>query len=403
LRILFTNTGPWGTGSATVVDGVMKGLLRRGHEVRVIFPDSGFESPENKKYYDHPDRFCILKFPVEYNSEHLYTFPLIITDPHPRNYRHAWTFKDLTDSQLESYMDYFGDFAGRVIENFCPDIIECQHIWIMDYVIERMGHRYISTAHHSDQMGFRYDSRMRGYAEKAAKKASHIFAISEYVKNEVLELYPVTKDKVAVMSNGYDQSIFRRKRVNRTKLLTENSLPHEKDIPVITFAGKISKTKGVDFLLMANKIIQKRMEALLLIFGAGDFEDVLDKEYADDYDFRNVFVMGHRTHEDLSSFHNIARVSVLPSRSEGFGIAALEAMGCGAPVVASRAGILEDFVVGSITDVGDFKKLAEQILKILNMRETDYRALREKALRKAKPYSWETIVEKRLGVYESLK
>jgi len=113
--------------------------------------------------------------------------------------------------------------------------------------------------------------------------------------------------------------------------------------------------------------------------------------------------MGHRTHEDLSSFHNIARVSVLPSRSEGFGIAALEAMGCGTPVVASRAGILEDFVVGSITDVGDFKKLAEQILKILKMSKTDYRELSEKALSKAKPYSWETIVENRLGVYESLK
>jgi len=299
LRILFTNTGPWGTGSATVVDGVMKDLLRRGHEVRVIFPDSGFESPENKKYYDHPDRFCILKFPV------------IITDPHPRNYRHAWTFKDLTDSQLESYMDYFGDFAGRVIEKFAPDIIECQHIWIMDYVIERMGHRYISTAHHSDQMGFRYDPRMRSYAEEAAKKASHIFAISEYVKNEVLGMYPVVTDKVSVMPNGYDQTVFRRKRVNREKLLTENGLPHEKDIPVITFAGKISKTKGVDFLLKANKIIQKKTEALLLVFGAGDFEDVLDKELADEYEFKNVFVMGHRTHEDLCSFHNIARVSVL--------------------------------------------------------------------------------------------
>ena len=403
MRILFTNTGPWGTGSATVVDGVMKDLMRRGHETRVIFPDSGFESPENRKYYDHPDRFCILKFPVEYRSEYLYTFPLIITDPHPRNYRHAWTFRDLTEKQLHCYMDYFGDCVRNVIEDFKPDIIECQHIWIMDYVIERMGRRYISTAHHSDQMGFRYDKRMRAYAKIAAQKASHIFAISEYVKQEILELYPVKSEKIAVMPNGYDQSVFRRKRVDRTKLLAQNNIPHDTDVPVITFAGKISRTKGVDFLLMANKIIQKQREAILLLFGAGDFEDVLESELADEYEFRNVFVMGHRPHEVLASFHNIARLSVLPSRSEGFGIAALEAMGCGTPVVASKAGIPEDLVVGSLVDVGDHVGLANRILSILDMPEHEYRALSDRAVERATYYSWERIVEKRLGVYESLR
>ncbi|MQY76393.1 MAG: hypothetical protein GH155_02050 [Spirochaeta sp.] len=43
-----------------------------------------------------------MKFPVTDNGEHLYTFLLIITDPHPRNLRHAWTFKDLSQSQLQA-------------------------------------------------------------------------------------------------------------------------------------------------------------------------------------------------------------------------------------------------------------------------------------------------------------
>ncbi len=51
MKILFTNTGPWGTGSATVVDGVMNDLIQRGHQVQVIFPDSGFKSPDFYRYY----------------------------------------------------------------------------------------------------------------------------------------------------------------------------------------------------------------------------------------------------------------------------------------------------------------------------------------------------------------
>ena len=402
IKILFTNTGPWGTGSATVVDGVMNSLIERGHQVQVIFPDSGFKSPDFYRYYRNPDKFCILKFPLSHNGEHLYTFSLIITDPHPRNYRHAWTFRDLTQSQLEAYMHYFGNFTEEIIADFQPDIIECQHIWIMDYVIEKQGHRYISVAHHSDQIGFRYDERMREYALEAAKNASFIFAISESVKREVLELYPVESDRVAILPNGYDQSLFYPKKVNRDELLAQFKLEEYRDTPIITFAGKISKTKGVDYLLMANKIIQREREAVLLLFGAGKFEDVLDSDWPNKYEFKNVVKMGHQTHEILSSFHNIARLSVLPSRSEGFGIAALEAMGCGTPVVASQTGGLAELAVGAVTPVGDIEEIAKQVLNILKMTDTEYEELRDNAHKKALKYSWNDIVDRRLAIYREV-
>jgi len=236
VRVLFTNTGPWGTGSATVVNGVMNELIRKGHEVRVIFPDSGFESPDFNRYYENPDRFSILKFPVTYNGEHLYTFPLIITDPHPRNFRHAWTFRDLSQSQLQAYMDYYGELTEKVIREFQPDVIECQHIWVMDYVLGKKGHKYISVAHHSDQLGFRYDRRMRRYARRAARHASCIIAISESVKEEVLELYPVDPERVAVLPNGYDQRVFYRDEVDRLELLARFGLERYQNTPIITLS-----------------------------------------------------------------------------------------------------------------------------------------------------------------------
>jgi glycosyltransferase involved in cell wall biosynthesis len=386
VRVLFTNTGPWGTGSATVVDGVMNELIRRGHEARVIFPDSGFESPDFSRYYENPDRFSILKFPVTYNGEELYTFPLIITDPHPRNFRHAWTFKDLSQSQLEAYMCYYCDFTEKVIEEFKPDIIECQHIWIMDYVLENKGYKYISVAHHSDQLGFRYDRRMRRYARRAARHASYIFAISESVREEVLELYPVDSKRVVVLPNGYDQNVFYRKEVDRSELLARFGLERYRNTPIITFAGKISKTKGIDYLLKANKIIQKQRQTAIVVFGAGDLQDVISEDSPDSHEMKNVILMGHQTPEVLAAFHNVARLNVLPSRSEGFGIAALEAMGCGLPIVASRTGGLAKLVVDGLVAIGDYREIARKALRILALPDREYQKLSDQAHRRACEY-----------------
>ncbi len=403
MRVLFTNTGPWGTGSATVVNGVMNELIRRGHEARVIFPDSGFESPDFDRYYDHPDRFCILKFPATHNGEQLYTFPLIITDPHPRNFPRAWTFKDLSPSQLRAYMEYYGELTDRVIREYQPDVIECQHIWIMDYVLGKKGYNYISVAHHSDQLGFRYDRRMRKYARWAASHASCIFAISESVREEVLALYPVDPDRVVVLPNGYDQAVFRRDEVDRGELLARYGLQRYLSTPIITFAGKISRTKGIDYLLRANRIIQKQSEAAIVVFGAGDLEDVMSGIPAHAYGMTNVIMMGHQTPEVLAAFHNIAKLSVLPSRSEGFGIAALEAMGCGIPMVATRTGGLANLVVGGLVPIGDYRELARQILRILNLPEREHQKLCDQAYRRAHEYSWKKIVKRRLKIYQSLR
>jgi glycosyltransferase involved in cell wall biosynthesis len=403
MRVLFTNTGPWGTGSATVVNGVMNELIRRGHEARVIFPDSGFESPDFDRYYDHPDRFSILKFPATHNGEKLYTFPLIITDPHPRNFPHAWTFKDLSLSQLKAYMDYYGELTETVIREFKPDVIECQHIWIMDYVLGKKGYSYISVAHHSDQLGFRYDRRMRKYARRAARHAYCIFAISESVREEVLSLYPVDPERVFVLPNGYDQDVFDRRNVDREALLARFDLERYVNTPVITFAGKISKTKGIDFLLRANRIVQRHREAAIVVFGAGDLEDVMSGIPESAYSMKNVIMMGHQTPEVLALFHNIAWLSVLPSRSEGFGIAALEAMGCGAPMIATRTGGLANLVVGGLVPIGDHRELGRQILKILNLPEKEHQKLCDQAYRRAHEYSWRRIVRQRLKIYQNLR
>ena len=72
------------------------------------------------------------------------------------------------------------------------------------------------------------------------------------------------------------------------ELLAHFDLGRFLNTPIITFAGKISKTKGIDYLLRANRIIQKQREAAIVVFGAGDLEDVMSGIPSHAYDMKNV-------------------------------------------------------------------------------------------------------------------
>ncbi len=403
MRILFTNTGPWGTGSATVVDAISLEMMRQGHEVKIIFPDCHFESMDMDKYYGRPEVYHIWEFPIKRDDIEFYTFPLIIPDPHPRNYRHAWTFKDMTEKQLGLYMSEFKRQIRSIIEDFQPDIIECQHIWAMDHVIMELGYPYLSVAHHSDQMGFLRDQRMQAYAIRAAQSAEYILSISDFVRDEVLELYPVEPKKVLSTGNGYNQETFYPRKVNRSKLLADFHLNIPEHAPIVTFTGKISKTKGVDILLLANRIIQQHKEVHLLLFGAGELEDILDEDKLGLYCLDNVHVMGHQLFDTLAQFHSMASLSVLPSRSEGFGIAALEAMGCGTPLVVTRTGGPDKFAVGKVVEKENPEQLANAVLDILSFPHDEHSTLCQAAHRKAHEFSWDSIVEQRLKLYDRVR
>ncbi len=380
----------------------MQELKRRGHQVKAFFPDSGFPGADYHKYYGDKDTYHIVKFPVTYEGVDLYTFPLIIRDPNPRNYEQAWTFKDLTERELEAYFKYIRQELEQVIAEFAPDVIECQHVWAIDHLLKDMGYHYICVAHHSDQLGFLFDERMSRRALQSAESASYIFAVSDFVKDEVLELYQVPPEKVIVTGNGYNQSIFElMSGLDRERVLADLGCGKLEEHPLITFCGKISATKGIDILLEANKIIQEKKKAYILLMGSGNL-DALQKKSGGRFHMENVIYLGQRSQMDLAKLHNIAALSVLPSRTEGFGIAALEAMGCGKPVVYTNAGGLASFAVGRMVEKENPHELAQSILQILSLEEIDYRELCRHAYSAAQKHSWESIVDIRMKYYSEI-
>lgn len=399
MKILITNTGPWGTGSFTVARALTEEYIKMGHQVKVFFPDAGLPSEELDYYYSNQDVWEIWKFPIEHNGTTLDSFPLIIPDPHPRN-NVGTTFLELSDDQLNLYLSEFEREITQLIDTFQPDAIECQHIWAFDHVIEKLGYTYFCVAHHSDQLGFLYDQRMQPIAKQSAKQARKIFAISKRVHNEVVDLYGVTPEKVVITNNGYDRSVFRPFQIDREKLLEEFELDIPHDATIVTFAGKISKTKGIDTLLEANHLLQVKHNIHFLILGAGKLESVLDPAHLNRYCFDRVHFLGHQKAQTLAKLHNLADFCTMPSRSEGFGIACLEAMGCGLPVVVTRAGGPEEYAVGEIIEPEDPHALADALLKMSQLSNQEYEALQAQALEAAHKFSWETIARDRINHYK---
>ncbi|UCE40788.1 MAG: glycosyltransferase family 4 protein [Candidatus Aminicenantes bacterium] len=400
MKILFTITGPWGTGAATVVDGVVQELQNLGHRVKVVFPDLGLPSPDCNKYYGNLELYHIIKFPVEYQGSTFPTFPLIVPDPNPRNIKNAWTFKDMTDMEFAGYIDFLKFRLHVIIQEFQPDIIETEHVWLTGYVLNELGYTYIVGAHNSDQMGFRYDPRMRPYATACAINAKYVFAISDTVKEECLKLYDVPDEKVLVIPNGYDKNIFQPHQLSKGGVFQKHGIEADVSLPVVTFGGKMSKTKGVDVLFAANAILQKRQPCTLLFFGSGDITDVLGRGPTRE-EKQNAYLIGHVTQDVIAEFHNIAEFSVLPSREEGFAVAALEAMGCGLPVVATDIPSLKDLIVGKTVPAEDPMALAEAMESMLNLTASEKKNLTEMSLKRALEFGWKKNTEMRLNYYKA--
>ena len=396
MRILLTNTGPWGTGSAIVAESVLAGLRRKGHEAMLFFPDAQVAAPGKDHYYSQPDLYRIWRFPIERGRHRLGSFPLMIPDPNPRTSGTPQTFRDLSDDLLAFYFEELRSELRRLVGEFRPDIVESQHIWTMGYLLRELELPYVLTAHHSDQMGYRYDSRMQRYADHAAAGARRIFAISQFVERDVRELYPhISPGKVVVIENGYNQGIFRPSQVDRSKVMKGLGLEWPDDFPIISFSGKISRTKGIDVLLCANRLLQRRCKALLVVAGAGRVEDEFTEDERADFHFENVHFVGQQPQAVLAGLHNAAACSVMPSRTEGVRNRGARGHGLRNP----WSGGPETFAVGATVQVENVEELAAALVKMLTLEPEAARELGQKALERARQYSWEQNVDRRMAYY----
>lgn len=248
--------------------------------------------------------------------------------------------------------------------------------WLLGGLIARLsGAPYVVTLHGSGSAGRFADLNL---ARRAPRFVGWILGGAEVVIAVSTPLAEAARacgaSDVRVIPNGVD-------------------LPErpgvEDDPPFVLFAGRLSREKGVDEFVAATKGLSR------LVAGDGPLRDRVPADIR----------LGFLPHDDLLTFYDRAAVLCMPSRSEGFGVAAVEAMAAGTPVVATRVGGLVDVVeherTGLLVEEGDVDGLRAALVRLLD--DPDLRARLGSAARQrvAERFGWPAVAAATVDAYRS--
>ena len=250
---------------------------------------------------------------------------------------------------------------------------------------------------------------------KIMREADAIVAATTLDLRQMVWHYDATPDRIKIIPCGVDLQRFHPHDMAEARAAL--GLPAQ-PTPLVLLVGRIEPLKGIDALIRAVALVREihpHLRALnaIVVGGASD-----DQPEAWNSEQRRLDALRHelgiaaaikfvgaRPQSQLSLYHAAADVVTMPSHYESFGMAALEAMASGRPVVATNAGgpatIIEAGVNGLLTPPDDATTLAQQLVTLLDNPHVAYQmgvAARTRAAR----YGWSNIGCDILDVYRSL-
>jgi D-inositol-3-phosphate glycosyltransferase len=243
-----------------------------------------------------------------------------------------------------------------------------------------------------------------------------VVAATTIDREHMLSSYAAPPDRIAIIPPGVDLRHFRPHTPDeRAAARTRLGLPS--DAYLLLWVGRVEPLKGLDSLIEALALLVARRPALgeqvrLLLVGGEPEEhpaawnseqrrlDALRQHHGV---APLVRFAGAQPHADLPATYAAADLFVMPSHYESFGMAALEALACGTPVVAADVGglriLIEHGRSGALVPPADAAALAAQLDTLLH--DTTQRAtLRNGSLARATAYGWEKIAARLEALYQ---
>ncbi|MHA1381801.1 MAG: glycosyltransferase family 4 protein [Candidatus Helarchaeota archaeon] len=269
-----------------------------------------------------------------------------------------------------------------------------------------LGAKVIYTANGltilENKMGYSHKWIYQKLEKTIINSVDLVIAVSEIVKEKIEEIYDPLQIKVipnAINSNFYKPAS--NKEQIKNTFIKKYKLP--KDSKIIFTAAGIRTVKGIQYMLEAFQMLNNYTKSLVFLISG--YRDIYHKYIEDRYikPIESVKYIGKIDKINLIEAYQAADIYIQTSKYEAFGIAPLEAMACGCPVIVSeRVGmsyLIEEGINGFVVQYRNKEDLAKKI-KLL-MADDDLREkIGTKARKTAEQISWEMIAKKYTDTYK---
>ena len=354
-------------GSGVVATELGKALAEKGHEIHFIT-------------YSQPVRLGSLRKNVRYHEVNVSDYPLFLYPPY--------------ELVLASKMVDVAKHEGLDLLHVHYAIPHASAAYMAKQILKREGINLpvITTLHGTDITLLGRDASFEPVISFAINESDAVTAVSQSLRTDTYKLFGINID-IEVIPNFLNPNLIDEEIV---KEIREEYAPD--GTPMLIHISNFRPVKRVMDVMEIYKRVNDLRPSVLIMVGDGP-----DRSKAEQFARENqlndvVFVGNVKNPMELLS---AADVMLLPSESESFGLAALEAMASGVPVVSSNAGGLPELnrhgVSGLMSNVGDVDEMAKQVFYLI---EKDDRLLKfkDQARERASAFSLEAV----LPLYEKL-
>lgn len=306
-------------------------------------------------------------------------------------------FTGLYGANLLDEVKRYASVAGMIAKKYTFDVIHA-HDWMTfpaGISAKRKSGKPLVVHVHStefDRAGRNINQTIFDVEKVAFEEADKIISVSNWTKRILMAHYEVPEDKIEVVHNG----------------ILPREQPSEFDFPEIgshfvTFLGRVTHQKGPGFFVeAAQKVLQEFPEAHFIVAGAGDLLPQIIERVAALNMSTNFHFTGFLTGDQVDHVWSITDVYVMPSVSEPFGIAPLEAIQGDVPVILSnQSGVSEVMPHAIKVDFWDTKALAAAICSVLRYESLSH-VLRHNSKQHIKRLTWDKAASDVKALYHEL-
>ncbi len=323
-------------GSGVMATELGMALSQKGHEVHFIT----YQQPVRLHF--HPN--------IYYHEVSVPTYPLFDFPPY--------------ESALTSTM-------VSVIANNNLDLLHVHYAiphasaaYFAKQILKRMGKEipFITTLHGTDITLVGRDQTYAPVVAFSINESDAITAVSNNLREETYASFNIEKE-IQVIPNFVDTERFRQSDKEHFKLMLA---PQGERI--LVHVSNFRKVKRVEDAIKTFAIVHRELPSKLLMIGDGPERPNAEELCRNLGIFQEVRFIGKQ--EQMDEILSISDLFLLPSQYESFGLAALEAMACGVPVISTNAGGLPEInvqgVTGYLSDVGDVDDMATHAMELLS-------------------------------------